>query len=90
MPVSSMTPGYGRLALEELADALEAEKARPVPRASHAVAVDVDHLCQLLDYVAAVVTAVRHHRAPGPMSGDVAVAWQMLEASVTGYTRTAA
>jgi hypothetical protein len=90
LPVSTMSPAYGRLALEALADALEAEKARPVPRASHAVAVDVDHLCLLLDYVAAAVTAIRRGRVPDPMSGDTAVAWQMLEASVTGYARTAA
>jgi hypothetical protein len=90
LSVSSMTPAYGRVALAALADALEAEKARPVPRASHAVAVDVDHLCLLLDYVAATVTALRSRRAPEPMIGDVAVAWQRLEAAVTGYTRTAA
>jgi hypothetical protein len=85
-----MTPAFGRLALEALADALEAEKARPVPRASRAVAVDVDHLCLLLDYVGTAVTAIRRNRVPDPMSGATAVAWQMLEASVTGHARTAA
>lgn len=90
MSVNSMTPVYGRLALAALADALEAEKARPVPRASHAVAVDVDHLCLLLNYVATIVTATGRRRVPDPMSADVTVAWQMLEAAVTGYARNAA
>lgn len=90
MSVYSMTPGYGRLALEALADALEAEKARPVPRAERAVAVDVDHLCLLLDYVAGTVAAAADRRKPDAMTGDAAVAWQKLEAAVTGYARRAA
>lgn len=90
MSVTSMTPAHGRLALAAFADALEAEKARPVPRASHVVAVDVDHLCLLLSYVASTITATGRRRVTDPMSADVTVAWQMLEAAVTGYARSAA
>lgn len=83
-------PAYGRLALAALADALEAEKARPVPRAARVVAVDVDDLCLLLDYVAGTATATRARRVADPMTADTAVAWQRLEAAVTGYARRAA
>lgn len=83
-------PAYARLALAALADALEAEKARPVPRAARVVAVDVDDLCLLLDYVVGTATATRARQVANSMTADTVVAWQRLEAAVTGYARRAA
>jgi hypothetical protein len=71
--------------------ALEAERLAPVPRASHAIAVDVDDLALLTAFIADVIGAARLGRRPDiAMSGDTSVAWQRLDAAVRGHARTAA
>ena len=70
--------------------ALVAESLAPVPRASHAVGVDVDHLALVTAYVAEVAAAAHAgHRAP-VMSADTAIAYQRLETAVRAHARAAA
>lgn len=54
--------------LTAVVESLEAERLAPVPRASHAVAVDVDDLALILHHA--------QNAASGP--GDVALAFQRL------------
>lgn len=70
--------------------ALEAERLAPVPRATHAVAVDVDDLALLADYTAAVLSASTARTSVPPMSGDTADAWQRIETVVRAHGRSAA
>ena len=69
---------------------LEAERLAPVPRATHAVAVDVDDLALVAAYAADAAAAAAAGRRPGAMSADTAVAWQRLDAVVRGRARSAA
>ena len=80
--------GYGALAARIAA--LEAERLAPVPRASHAIGVDVDDLALAVEFLAEVVTAAARGHRPPAMSGETAVAWQRLESAVRGHVRTAA
>jgi hypothetical protein len=68
---------------------LEAERLAPVPRASHAAAVDVDDLAMVTAYAAGAAAAAGSGRRPDPMSADTAIAWQRLDAVVRGHARTA-
>jgi hypothetical protein len=77
-------------ALAAVLDVLEAERLTPVPRASHAVAVDVDDLALVAAYAADAAAAAASGRRAGPMSADTAVAWQRLDAVVRGRARCAA
>jgi hypothetical protein len=77
-------------ALAAVLAVLEAERLAPVPRATHAVAVDVDDLALVAAYAADAATAAAAGRRPGPMSADTAVAWQRLDAVVRGRARCAA
>jgi hypothetical protein len=54
-------------ALQARIGSLLAERYGPVPRASHVIAVDVDHLALLMHYAAAVA---RQGRRAEPMTGD--------------------
>jgi hypothetical protein len=82
--MSSMTHLYGPDALAARLAALEAERLAPVPRASHAVGVNAGDLA--LDHVRAGVTgAWRRNQAPPAMTGDVAAAWQRLDAAVRAH-----
>lgn len=65
---------------------LEAERLAPVPRASHAIAVDIDDLALLTAFVADVIAAARPGRRQDiAMSGATSVAWQRLDAAVRGH-----
>ena len=82
----SMTHLYGPDALAARLAALEAERLAPVPRASHAVGVDVDDLALVLDHVPG--RRDRHlaeNQAPPAMAGDTAAAWQRLDAAVRAH-----
>lgn len=85
MPSMTHTPALAA----RLAD-LEAERLAPVPRATHAVAVDVDDLALLADYAAAVLSASTAKTSVPAMSGDTAVAWQRIETVVRAHGRSAA
>lgn len=70
--------------------ALEAERLAPVPRASHAIAVDADDLAVVLHHVRA---SLRATRLGGPralpavaMNGDAIAAYHRLEAAVASHT----
>lgn len=87
----SMTHLYGPDALAARLAALEAERLAPVPRALHAVGVDAGDLALVLDHVRAGVTgAWRKSQAPPAMTGDVAAAWQRLDAAVRAHAALAA
>jgi hypothetical protein len=88
--LSSIAQQPASAALEARLAVLEAERLAPVPRASHVVAVDVDDLALAVDYLAEVAVAVRRGRQPPAMSGDVAIAYQLLEAAVRGRAWAAA
>jgi hypothetical protein len=77
-------------ALAAVVAVLEAERLAPVPRASHAVAVDVDDLALVTAYAAGAATAAAAGRRPGPMTADTAIAWQRLDAVVRSRARSAA
>jgi hypothetical protein len=82
---------YGPDALAARLAALEAERLAPVPRASHAVGVNIDDLALVLDCVRVGVTgAWRKNQAPRVMTGDVAAAWQRLDAAVRAHAVPAA
>jgi hypothetical protein len=89
----SMPPSYGADALAARIAALEAERLAPVPRASHAIGIDVDDLALILHHLRAATTTPKN-QAPPAISGDTAAAWQRLEAAVRGHaspaTRSAA
>ncbi|MCL2581018.1 MAG: hypothetical protein FWE35_01010 [Streptosporangiales bacterium] len=70
--------------------ALEAERLAPVPRATHAVAVDVDDLALLADYAAAAVAASTAKTPMPEMSGDTAIAWQHIESTVQAHAHSGA
>lgn len=88
--MSSIAQQPASAALETRLAALEAERLAPVPRASHVIAVDVDDLALVVDYLAEVATAIRRGRRPLAMSSDVAIAYQLIEAAVCGRARPAA
>jgi hypothetical protein len=69
---------------------LEAERLAPVPRASHAAAVDVDDLALVAAYAAGAAAAAASGRRAEPMSAAAAVAWQRLDAAVRAHVRAAA
>jgi hypothetical protein len=80
----------GTAALQDRIAALEAERLTPVPRASHAVGVDIGDLALVLHYVRASLRASRiggpgARRAADLMSGDTIAAYQRLEAAVAGH-----
>ena len=77
-------------ALSAVLAVLEAERLTPVPRASHAVAVDVDDLALVAAYAADAAAAADAGRRADPMSADTAVAWQRLDVVVRGRARCAA
>jgi len=77
-------------ALAAVLAVLEAERLAPVPRASHAVAVDVDDLALVAAYAADAATSAAAGRRPGPMSTDTAIAWQRLDAVIRSRARSAA
>lgn len=77
-------------ALEARVAALVAESLIPVPRPSHSVAVDVDHLALAADYIAEAVEAARRGRQAPVMDAATAVAWQKLDTAVRGHVRAAA
>jgi len=62
-------------ALSIAVEHLEAERLAPVPRNSHAVAVDVDDLALLLEHV-------HEHTLHGPMRGEAAAAYGRLDKTV--------
>jgi hypothetical protein len=79
----------GATALPDRLAALEAERLAPVPRASHAVGVDLDDLALVLRYVRATLRAARLGgplaRPAAPlMSREAIDACQRLEASIAG------
>jgi hypothetical protein len=76
----------GSTALQDRVAALEAERLAPVPRASHAVGVNVDDLALVLHYVRATRPGdPGARRAAEPMSGDAIAACHRLEAAVAGH-----
>ena len=77
--MSTMPPETASAALGAAVSRLEAERLIPVPRASHAVAVDVDDLALLLHHL----TRGRDGRGrPGPMSSAAAAACSRLQSVV--------
>lgn len=80
----SMTQQPACTALEARVAALVAESLAPVPRASHAVAVDVGHLALVVDYIADVAVAAQSGRRAPVMSADTAIAYQWLETAARG------
>jgi len=80
----SMTQQPACTALEARVAALVAESLAPVPRASHAVAVDVGHLALVVDYIADVAAASQSGRRAPLMSADTAIAYQWLETVARG------
>lgn len=81
----SMTQPTLPAALETRVAALVAESLTPVPRASRAVAVDVDDLALAADYMAEAAAAARARRPAPRMDAAVAVAWQKLDTAVRGH-----
>jgi hypothetical protein len=79
----------GTAALQDRVATLEAERLAPVPRASHAVGVNVDDLALVLHYVRASLRASRlgapAARSAEVMSGDAIAACHRLEAAVAGH-----
>jgi len=80
----------GAAALQDRIAALEAERLAPVPRATHAVGVDVDDLALLLRHVRASVRATRlggprARPAVSMMSTEVIAACHRLEAAIASH-----
>jgi hypothetical protein len=77
-------------ALQARVEALLAERYAPVPRDTHVIAVDVDHVALVMYYAASVAAEARQGHRPGPMTADVAVAWDALDSVIRCYGRAAA
>jgi hypothetical protein len=77
-------------ALQARVEALLAERYAPVPRDTHVIAVDVDHLALVMYYAAGVAADARQGRKPGPMTAEVAVAWDALDSVIRCYGKAAA
>lgn len=88
--MSSIAQHPASAALQARVAALVAESLTPVPRASRAAAVDVDHLALVVHYVAEVTAAAQSGRQAPLMSADTAIAYQRLETAVRACARAAA
>ncbi len=88
-PTAGTATLAGAAALDDRLASLEAERLAPVPRASHAVGVDVGDLALVLHHVQASLRATslggpRARPVAGLMSGEVIAAYHRLEAAVAG------
>ena len=88
--MASMTQQPLPAALEARVAALVAESLTPVPRASHAVAVDAGDLALAVGYLAEAAAAARAGRKAPRMDAAAAAAWQKLDAAVRGHAWTTA
>lgn len=77
-------------ALQARVGALLAERYAPVPRDTHVIAVNVDHVALVMYYAASVAADARQGRKPGPMTADIAVAWDALDSVIRCYGKAAA
>jgi hypothetical protein len=84
---AAVTAGASSAALQARVEALLAERYAPVPRDTHVIAVDVDHVALVMHYAAAVAADARQGRKPGPMTADTAVAWDALDSVIRCYGR---